>query len=64
MKTSRTLNCAVSFLVLMLQVDQTIVAWYGVSALFGTIIMWAQSDFNYSPEQLANAIVRLAPQEE
>lgn len=45
-------------------VDQTIVAWYGVSALFGTIIMWAQSNFNYSPEQLANAIVRLAPQEE
>ena len=45
-------------------VDQTIVAWYGVSALFGTVIMWAQSDFNYSPEQLASAIVRLAPHEE
>ena len=42
-------------------VNQTIVAWYGVSALFGTVIMWAQSDFKYSPEQLANAMVRLAP---
>ena len=42
-------------------VDQVIVAWYGVSALFGTIIMWVQTDFTYSTAQLADAIVRLAP---
>lgn len=42
-------------------VEQDIVAWYGVSALFGTTIMWLQSDFPYSPEQIAQAIIKLTP---
>lgn len=42
-------------------VSLEIVTWYGVSALFGTIIMWANANFNYSPEQLAQAIVHLTP---
>ena len=42
-------------------VDQVIVSWYGVSALFGTIIMWVQSDYPFSPEQLAKSIVKLSP---
>lgn len=42
-------------------VDPVIVAWYGTSALFGTIIMWAQSDFHYSPEMLAKSCIQLAP---
>ena len=42
-------------------VELEIVAWYGVSALFGTVIMWAQSDFRYSPIQLAQSIQNLTP---
>lgn len=45
-------------------VSLEIVTWYGVSALFGTIIMWANSDFNYSPKELAQAIVNLTPHHE
>lgn len=42
-------------------VNQEIVAWYGVSALFGTMMMWVQADFPYSPEQLAKSFVKLSP---
>ena len=43
-------------------VDKTIVAWYGVSALFGTVLMWVRSNFPYSPEELARAITKLNTQ--
>lgn len=42
-------------------VNHEIVAWYGMSALFGTIQLWAQSDFSYTPEYLAKSFSRLAP---
>jgi|GEM_PF-6546226 len=42
-------------------VAQEIVAWYGVSALCGCIIMWARANFSYAPEQLARSIVELSP---
>ena len=42
-------------------VQLEIVTWYGVSALFGTIIMWAHSNFKYSPKQLAQSIIKLTP---
>jgi AcrR family transcriptional regulator len=47
-----------------INVDQEIVSWYGVSALFGTIILWVQSNFKYSPKELADAIVKLTPHHE
>lgn len=42
-------------------VNQEIVAWYGASALLGTIIMWAHANFNHSPGSLATSIIRLTP---
>lgn len=47
-----------------IHVDQEIVAWYGVSALFGTIILWVQSGFKYAPKQLAQSIIKLTPNHE
>lgn len=47
-----------------IDVHQEIVSWYGVSALFGTIIMWAHSNFKYSPVQLAQSIMHLTPSEQ
>ena len=43
-------------------VDKDIVAWYGVSALFGTVFMWVRSNFPYAPEELARAITKLNAQ--
>ena len=42
-------------------VQQEIVAWYGMSALLGTIHMWIQSDFRYPPTMLATSFVKLSP---
>jgi len=42
-------------------VHYEIVAWYGISALLGTIHMWIQSDFSYSPTMLATSFVKLSP---
>ena len=47
-----------------INVAQEIVSWYGVSALFGTIILWAQSNFKYTPQELADAMVKLTPHHE
>lgn len=43
-------------------VDKDIVAWYGVSALFGTVLMWVRQDFPYAPMELARAITKLNTQ--
>ncbi|WP_107943215.1 TetR/AcrR family transcriptional regulator [Metasolibacillus fluoroglycofenilyticus] len=45
-------------------VNRLVVAWYGVSALLGTIIMWVQSGYPFSPQQLANMFCKLAPNAE
>lgn len=42
-------------------VQQEIVAWYGMSALLGTIYKWIQADFPYSPTMLATSFVKLSP---
>ena len=41
-------------------VDKEIVVWYGMSALIGTIHMWIQSNFVYSPEVLATSYAKLS----
>ena len=42
-------------------VHPEIVAWYGMSALIGTIQMLIHSGFVYTPEKLAHAYVALSP---
>lgn len=38
-----------------------IAAWYGTSAMIGTIAMWLGNDMPYSPKELAQQLIQLNP---
>lgn len=44
-----------------MEIPDDIAAWYGTSAMFGTIAMWLSEDMRYSPQYLAQQIVKLNP---
>lgn len=42
-------------------IPDDIAIWYATSAMFGTIAMWLSDDMKYSPQYLAQQIVKLNP---
>ncbi|THF75327.1 TetR/AcrR family transcriptional regulator [Cohnella fermenti] len=43
------------------EMPREVVSWYAISAMIGTITFWLEQDLPYSPNYLADKIVRLNP---
>ncbi|WP_044482114.1 TetR/AcrR family transcriptional regulator [Paenibacillus antibioticophila] len=43
------------------EMPKEVASWYAISAMFGTITFWLEQDLPYSPNYLADKIVRLNP---
>lgn len=44
-----------------MSIPDDIAVWYSTSAMFGTIAMWLSEDMRYSPQYMAEQIVKLNP---
>lgn len=59
--TSATLGIEKAEDFLELNIPSDIAAWYGTSAMVGTISMWLANDMPYSPQILADKMILLNP---